>query len=161
LRDARVAVHDRLHSEKTWLTLFFGTLNARNGGTLQGTLINFGQTEFGASASNGMDTNGYAFVPVSCAAQQRCGMVLAFQGCNQTQAQMQTTWIKQAGIDEWADTNNFVVLYPYVVQTSSSPSNGSGCWDWWGYDGSNYALKSGTQIGIVYKMVQRIDPSAP
>jgi poly(3-hydroxybutyrate) depolymerase len=148
-------------SEQTWLTLFLGSLNPRNNGTLHGTLVNFGQTEFGAASNNGMDTNGYLFVPATCGVQQRCGLVLAFSGCSSTQADIQTKWVTEAGIDEWADSNNFVVLYPYTVNTSSNPSNSKGCWDWWGYDGANYSLKSGTQISIVYKMVQRIDPSAP
>jgi poly(3-hydroxybutyrate) depolymerase len=148
-------------SERTWLSLFFGSLNPRNNGGAIGSLLNFDQTEFGASASNGMDTNGYVYVPPTCAAQMRCGLVLAFHGCRQIQSAIGTTWIKDAGINEWADTNNFVVLYPYVVQSTVSPTDPQGCWDWWGYDDSNYALKSGTQLSIIYKMVQRVDPSAP
>jgi poly(3-hydroxybutyrate) depolymerase len=148
-------------SERTWLSLFFGSLNARNNGTLQGSLLNFDQTEFGATASNGMDTNGWAFVPQSCAAQQKCGLVLAFHGCRQIQSAIGQTFIKEAGIDEWADTNNFVVLYPYVITSTLSPTDPQGCWDWWGYDDANYSLKSGTQMGIIYKMIQRVDPSAP
>jgi poly(3-hydroxybutyrate) depolymerase len=152
------AVYD---SEHTWLSLFFGALNPRNSGTLQGSLVNFDQTEFGASAANGMDTNGWAFVPQSCAGQQRCGLVLAFHGCRQIQSAIGTTFVKEAGINEWADTNNFVVLYPYVITSIVNPTDPQGCWDWWGYDDPNYATKSGTQLSIIYKMVQRIDPSAP
>jgi poly(3-hydroxybutyrate) depolymerase len=149
-------------SERTWLSLFLGSLNGRNNGTLLGSLLNFDQTEFGASTSNGMDTNGYVFVPPACAAQQRCGLILALHGCRQVQAAIQTTWIKEAGINEWADTNNVVVLYPYVVLSTVNPTDPQGCWDWWGYDNDpNYSLKSGIQLGIVYKMIQRIDPSAP
>ena len=149
-------------SEKTWLTLFFGKLHARNNGALHGRLLNFDQTEFGASASTGMDTNGYIFVPHSCAEQNRCGVVMAFHGCRQIQSAIQTKWIQQAGIDEWADTNNFVVVYPYAITSTVNPTNPQGCWDWWGYDNDpNYAVKSGVQMSIIYRMVQRIDPSAP
>lgn len=143
-------------SEKTWLTLFFGKLNPRNNGALHGTLINFDQTEFGASASNSMSTNGYVFVPKTCASGHVCGLVLAFHGCLQTQADIGTKFITESGIDEWADTNGVIVLYPYAVKSSTIPYNPNGCWDWWGYDGSDYALKSGTQISIVYKMAQRV-----
>ncbi len=149
-------------SVRSWLTLHFGGLNARNNGALSGSLINFDQAEFGASPSTGMDSNGYVFVPQSCAAMQRCGLVVAFHGCRQVQAAIQTKWIREAGINEWADTNNFIVLYPYAILSTVNPTNPQGCWDWWGYDNDpNYATKSGVQIGIIYKMVQRIDPSAP
>jgi len=149
-------------SEKTWLTLFFGRLHDRNNHELHGSLLNFDQTEFGASPSTGMDTNGYIFVPHSCAEKHRCGVVLAFHGCRQVQAAIQTQWIKQAGINEWADSNNFVVVYPYAILSTVNPTNPQGCWDWWGYDNDpSYANKNGVQIGIIYKMIQRIDPSAP
>ena len=143
-------------SEQTWLTKFIGPLNAKNTGTLGGTLINFDQTEFGAAASNSLDTNGYVYVPKNCANGQSCSFVLALHGCLQYQAIIQTKFITESGINEWADTNNVVVMYPYAIASQSNPSNGNGCWDWWGYDDANYSLKSGTQIAIVYKMVQRV-----
>ena len=143
-------------SEQTWLEGFFGHLHPRNGGPLKGKLVRFDQTEFGAAASNSMDTNGYAFVPDRCSDHDRCGLVVAFHGCLQTQADIGTKFVTEAGIDEWADTNGIVVLYPYAVKSSTVPFNPQGCWDWWGYDDPNYALKSGTQASIVYKMVQRV-----
>ncbi len=143
-------------SEQTWLQAFFGNLHKRNSETLNGALIHFDQTAFGASASNSMDTNGYAFVPKSCASGHSCGLVLAFHGCLQTQADIGTKFITEGGINAWADTNNVVVLYPFAVKSPTVPTNPNGCWDWWGYDDPNYALKSGTQISIVYKMVQRL-----
>jgi poly(3-hydroxybutyrate) depolymerase len=144
-------------SEQTWLQAFFGTLKPRNNNeTLNGTLVHFDQTAFGATASNSMDTNGYVFVPKGCSVGQQCGLVLALHGCLQTQADIGTKFISESGIDAWADRNNIVVLYPYALKSSTVPLNPNGCWDWWGYDDPNYALKSGTQISIVYKMVQRL-----
>jgi poly(3-hydroxybutyrate) depolymerase len=144
-------------SEQTWLTMLFGTLHPRNDRALQGALMRFDQTEFGASASNSMDTNGTIFVPKACAAGTQCGFVLALHGCLQTHAVIGDRFVTEAGLDEWADTNDIIVLYPYAVAASGpSPYNPNGCWDWWGYDDSHYALKSGTQMTIVYKMVQRV-----
>src|SRR5581483_6520293 len=143
-------------SESVWLGMFFGTLSAKNTGTLNGTLVNFDQTAFGASATNSMDTNGYLFVPKSCASGTQCGLVVAFHGCVQTQASIGTDFVTEAGIDQWADTNNILVLYPYAAASNSNPTNPNGCWDWWGYDDANYANKNGTQISIVYKMVQKV-----
>jgi len=102
-----------------------------------------------------MDTNGYVFVPRSCAQGRSCALVLALHGCLQTQADIGTKFVTESGIDEWAETNGIVVLYPYAIK-STAPVNPKGCWDWWGYDDPNYALKSGTQISIVYKMVERM-----
>ena len=151
--DRGTAVYD---SEQTWLKTFLGSLRPRNNGTLDGALINFDQTAFGAGPSNSMDSNGYVFVPKHCAAGRPCGMVLAFHGCLQTQADIGTKFITEAGIDAWADTNDVVVLYPYAAKSQVSPTNPNGCWDWWGYDDPNYALQSGTQVSIVYKMVERV-----
>jgi poly(3-hydroxybutyrate) depolymerase len=143
-------------SERTWLTAFFGRLEPRSEGRLRGQLVNFDQTEFGAAAANSMDTNGYYFVPKRCTERHPCGLVVAFHGCLQTQADIGTKFVTESGIDEWADSNDIVVLYPYAVKSSTVPFNPQGCWDWWGYDDPNYALKSGTQTTIVYKMVQRL-----
>jgi hypothetical protein len=143
-------------SERTWLSEFFGPLRPRNDGRLQGQLINFDQTTFGAAATNSMDTNGYVFVPRDCAQKQRCGLVVAFHGCLQTQADIGDTYVTEAGLNEWADSNGVIVLYPYAIKSSTVPYNPQGCWDWWGYDDPNYANKAGTQISIVYKMVQRL-----
>jgi poly(3-hydroxybutyrate) depolymerase len=147
------AVYD---SEKTWLTMLLGTLRPRNNGNLRGALVNFDQTEFGAGPANSMDTSGWVFVPRRCAAGNRCALVLALHGCQQTQPDIGTRFITEGGIDAWADTNNVVVLYPYAVKSQPSPYNPQGCWDWWGYDDPYYSLKIGTQISIVYRMVQRV-----
>lgn len=147
-------------SENTWLSLLFGKLKPRNSGTLRGRLVKFDQTEFGAAAGNSMDTTGYVYVPASCASGATCGFVVAFHGCLQGQAQIGDKFVTESGINEWADTNAIVVLYPYAVEAPGpTPYNPNGCWDWWGYDDANYSLKSGTQIGIVYKMVQRVTGS--
>jgi len=142
-------------SEQTWMSYFYGTLNAKNTGTLGGTLINFNQTPYGGG-SNSLDTNGYIFVPSACASGTQCKLILALHGCVQGQAQIGTKFISESGIDQWADTNNMVVLYPYAVESSSSPSNPNGCWDWWGYTNSSYSLQSGVQMQFLYNMVKHV-----
>jgi len=143
-------------SEHTWLQMFFGHLQPRNDGSLHGQLVQFNQTEFGAAASNSMDTTGWMYVPRSCAQGQRCGLIVAFHGCLQTQADIGNAYATESGIDPWADSNGIVVLYPYAIKSATVPYNPQGCWDWWGYDDPNYSVKAGTQISIVYKMVQRL-----
>ena len=45
--------------------------------------------------------------------------------------------------------------YPQV-DTSSSPDNEYGCWDWWGYTGRNYAHKSAPQMKAIMAMLKRL-----
>jgi poly(3-hydroxybutyrate) depolymerase len=147
-------------SVKTWLTMFLGSLVPRNDGKLQGSLMTFDQTEFGASPNVGMSQTGSVFVPKSCMQGRTCGFVLALHGCLQQSALVGNRWVTEAGINEWADTNGLVVLYPDTVATSApQPTNPNGCFDWWGYSNQsdpNYALKSGLQMSVLYAMVQRV-----
>lgn len=58
---------------------------------------------------------------------------------------------------EWDDTNNIIVLYPQAVPiVTITEINNQGCWDWWGYDDPNYAVKSGRQVLMTTRMVDRI-----
>ena len=141
-------------SQKTWLTYFFGSVNARNTGTPAGTLINFDQTPYGGGA-NDLDTNGYLYVPNTCGGGAQCKLIVALDGCVQTQASIGTKFVTEAGLNKYADTNNILVLYPYQV-SSSTPNNPNGCWDWWGFEGSNYALKTGPQMAAIKRMVDRV-----
>jgi poly(3-hydroxybutyrate) depolymerase len=147
-------------SVKTWLTMFLGPLKARNGGKLSGTLSAFDQTEFGATSNLSMSPTGSVFVPKSCAQGQTCGLVLAMHGCLQEASLIGDRWVKQAGINEWADTNRLVVVYPDTIASSApGPTNPNGCFDWWGYSNQydpSYALKSGLQMTTLYAMVQRV-----
>ena len=147
-------------SVKTWLTLFLGALHPRNGGKLQGSLMTFDQTEFGASPNVSMSPTGSVFVPKSCADGKTCGFVLALHGCLQQSQLIGDKWVTEAGINEWADTNGLIVLYPDTIATSApQPTNPNACFDWWGYSNQvdpNYALKSGLQMSVLYSMVQRV-----
>jgi poly(3-hydroxybutyrate) depolymerase len=139
-------------SEQVWLAKFLGTLNAKNTGALTGSLMNFDQTPYGGG-SNELDTSGWLFVPASCASGASCALVVALDGCAQYQAAINNEFVTQSGLDQWADTNNIIVLYPYQTTGGSNPS---GCWDWWGYTNSSYALKSGIQMAAIFNMVQHL-----
>jgi poly(3-hydroxybutyrate) depolymerase len=147
-------------SVKTWLTMFLGPLKPRNNGKLSGTLSAFDQTEFGATPNLSMSPTGSVFVPRSCAQGQTCGLVLALHGCLQEASLIGERWVKEAGIDEWADTNKLVVVYPDTIASSApGPTNPNACFDWWGYSNQydpNYAVKSGLQMTVLYAMVQRV-----
>ena len=148
------AVYD---SEQVWLTRFFGALKPKNQGTLKGSVITFDQNPFapgGNAAAISMDNTGYAFVPAACASGASCGLVLALHGCLQYAGAIGTTFVDDAGINQWADTNRIIVLYPQTIPTAII--NGEGCWDWWGYlNDPNYAQKSGPQMQALDAMVAR------
>jgi len=136
----------------------YGTLNPPNTGTLSGTIQKFDQAAFYSGSINaiGMATSAYAYIPANCAAQQPCTVHVAYHGCLQNAATIGSDYYTHAGYNQWADTNNFIVLYPQTVTTSTGPVNPDGCWDWWGYNAANYAQQSGAQITVVMAMLQHL-----
>ncbi|MGP6158830.1 MAG: prolyl oligopeptidase family serine peptidase [Vulcanimicrobiaceae bacterium] len=150
------AVYDSVH---TWLSMFFGKLRSRNDGHLAGTLSTFDQTEFGASPNVSLANTGSVFVPRDCAWGARCAFILTLHGCLQQAALIGTKWVDEAGINEWADRNDIVVVYPDTIASSSpGPLNPNACFDWWGYSNvvdPNFALRSGLQMTVLYAIVQR------
>ncbi|MGZ3239836.1 MAG: extracellular catalytic domain type 2 short-chain-length polyhydroxyalkanoate depolymerase [Burkholderiaceae bacterium] len=148
--------------EKTFLTMFYGTLNAKNTGTLGGSYVQFNQNEFCPNSTCSgidMDTTGWAYVPANCANGQTCKVHLAIHGCVQYQGIIQQQFVQKSGINEWADTNNIIVVYPQLIAQGDNTKAGynpNGCWDFWGYNGSDYALRSGKQMVAVMAMINRI-----
>ncbi len=137
----------------TLLQHLYGTLNARKSGTLDGSLIEFDQTPFGAG--HGMGVSGWVFVPKNCAAGASCRLHVALHGCRQNASDIGDVFVRNAGYNRWADANNIVVLYP---QTGKGATNS--CWDWWGYDDANYAKKSAPQMTAIMAMVTELSRGA-
>jgi poly(3-hydroxybutyrate) depolymerase len=137
-------------AEQQILSYFFGTLKPRNNGTLTGKLIQFNQSPYAAVS---MDSSAYIFVPANCASGSACKLVVALHGCEQGQSYVGTTFVTESGLNEWADTNSTIVLYPQAVPSGANPD---GCWDWWGYGGSNYSVSGGVQVNAIWSMMQRI-----
>ncbi len=143
--------------EQTFLGMFYGTLNPRHS-SLGGSFLQFNQNQFCPNqncASIDMDSTAWAFVPQSCAQNQACRLVIALHGCLDAQQVVGLTFIERTGINEWADSNNIIVLYPQAI-ASTVPANVDGCWDWWGYTGPNYAFKSAPQMTAIMAEVSRI-----
>lgn len=157
-----------------------------------------------------MADKGYVFVPPQCAdGTTTCKLHVAFHGCRQgyaftgiepdgqpvkkalygarkTEVEKQlrgwTYFVENAGYNEWADTNNFVVLYPQATTRLRPPAslwnpltwlggwwgitdtymqqvNGEGCWDFWAYTDQDYNTKDGQQIAGVWRMIEALVPS--
>ena len=149
------------------LNWIYPGLHPRRQGARAGKLVQFDQSQFlAAPASHGLDTSGWVYLPSRCSAGQPCRLHVAFHGCQQGQSfrRFALPWlpfgppfgdafVQHAGYNEWADTNDIVVLYPQAVTTVANPK---GCWDWWGYDDASYATRKGRQIAAVRAMVDRI-----
>lgn len=137
------------------LKWIYGPLNSKNSGTLSGTFVEFKQTEFIADAAvHGMADTGWLFVPANCGSKRLCKLHVVLHGCGQSVANVSDKYYRNTGYNQWADSNDLIVLYPQVA--GSSPGNPNGCWDWWGYDDANYAKKSGRQMAAIKGMVDRI-----
>jgi poly(3-hydroxybutyrate) depolymerase len=126
-------------------------LSART--TASGQLIQVDQPGFDAAQ---MLPNAYLYVPHSCAANERCGIHIVFHGCQQSSEFVGDTFVRDAGYNEWAESNHLLVLYPQVASSKMMPLNPRGCWDWWGYTGENYATRSGAQIASVMAMIDAL-----
>ncbi|RKN41104.1 PHB depolymerase family esterase [Micromonospora endolithica] len=141
-----------------FLRKLLGSVAAPNTGPLGGTLIRFNQNTFAVNGwANGlsMDSNGFAYVPSSCAAGQSCRLLVALHGCLQGAGKVGTAFVDRANLNQYADTNRLIVLYP---QATTSAVNPNGCWDWWGYLGAtNYPIKGGAQLETIMNMVRRLD----
>jgi poly(3-hydroxybutyrate) depolymerase len=164
------------------LAQILGTLNApRPTGQLSGRFIKFYQNEFfepsnltAQELKNGFSMNeyGFAYVPNACKDGQLCRIHVVFHGCKQIYNRNPDAsdfspddasnpfglqFVKHAGYNEWADTNNLIILYPQAQKVW--PMNPRGCYDWWGYlagTADTYATKQGPQMKAVYAMLERI-----
>lgn len=147
---------------KAVLQKFYGTLNARNNAPAASNYIEFNQAEF--TSNPGMATNGWLYVPASCASGTQCKLHVALHGCQQSTDKIGDKYVKNTGYSRWADTNNIIVLFPQTkidntsrsTAASGSLANPNACWDWIGWYGSNFAQKNGTQMAAIKAMVDRI-----
>jgi len=142
--------------EHAFLSQWIGSVNAPNLGTSAGQLISFSQNTYapsGNASAVGLGPTGYEYVPNSCANGAACRLVLALHGCAQNTTDVGSAFIDDSYLNEYADTNGLVVLYPQVSATNTA--NPLGCWDWWGYlpHDTNYAQKSGAQMTTLMNMV--------
>jgi hypothetical protein len=152
----------------------------RNTKSSMSNVVAFDQTAYGADPTlNSMATSGYLYIPPQCsveilhpqlqtaAAHQthgdgstqtpqplRCHLHVNFHGCLQNAATVGLDYIQQNTLNEWADSNNIVILYPQVA--SDDILNPNSCFDWWGYAGEDYMTKTGPQMVMVRAMVENL-----
>ena len=74
------------------LQQIYGTLNARNTGTLGGTFTEFDQTAF--VTNHGMATTGWVYVPQACTAGTQCKVHVVLHGCKQNVATVGDKYVR-------------------------------------------------------------------
>lgn len=121
-----------------------------------GQLLTIQQQALGGDTAASLGEVGYLYVPPSCAAGRSCTLHISFHGCKQYSAAVGDAYAKGAGFNEWADSNDLVVLYPQTDKSAMAPFNPNGCWDWWGYTDGNYANQQGPQIKAVMALAKAI-----
>lgn len=162
--------HAFANMNSTW-NATLGTYNPSN-------MYQFDLGAFGASSSISLDTTAYLYVPSACSSANgnlggvirvgedglpkysngehaaECYLHVNFHGCEQQRSNLSphTLYVAHTGLNQWAESNNIVILYP---QTVGNPllENPNGCFDWWGYTNSNYANKKGPQMKVIKSAV--------
>ena len=139
-----------------------------------GRIVAFDQAEFvsAGARANGLSDTGYLYVPKDCEPGHPapCRLHIVLHGCTQSSEALGDEFYTKIGVNEWADANRIVVLYPQAHATTVAElppqagltalidANPYGCWNWWGYaEDSQFLTKNGVQISAIWAMVRRIE----
>lgn len=110
----------------------------------------------------GMDEVAFVYVPETCEAGDLCRLHIALHGCNQGHEVIEEDYVRLTGYNRWAEANGIVVLYPQALKLDPpfwdlfSPRNPEGCWDWWGYSGSDYLSHDAPQMAAIARMADAL-----
>ncbi|MES2855282.1 MAG: PHB depolymerase family esterase [Bdellovibrionota bacterium] len=133
------------------LTHLYTALNQRTN-TVVSPITKFSQEPFRAGAD--LLSEGYIFIPKACSAGKKlCRLHIAFHGCLMNSDAVGDVFASKSGYNNWAETNDIVVLYPQADRSSKNPN---GCWDWYGSNSADYANRRGLQIKAVKAMIDRL-----
>jgi hypothetical protein len=142
--------------------------NSTRGAYHSSHMVEFSQSNYGASSSNSMDSVGYLYVPSRCGtpvpvgsgahsielrnATAKCHVHMNWHGCLQERSVVGDSYVSITGLNEWAESNDIVIVYP---QAAASLLNPKGCFEWWAFDGMGYkfATKNGAQITMFHAML--------
>lgn len=133
------------------LNHIYGNLNQRVPASAK-NIFSFDQNKYINADKFSTADNGYAYVPTTCQNGQSCRIHIVFHGCLQTTEDIQNIFYTKTGFNEWAESNNLIVVYPQAKKDIFL--NPEGCWDWWGYTGPTFHTKAGPQIQAIYNMIK-------
>ena len=92
-------------------------------------LFSFAQNTYVAASPSlsSLSDIGYVYIPSSCEDRRTvCSLHISFHGCEQTLNDIGTVYAVHAGFNEWAESNNIIVLYPYAIRSKLVPYNPNG-----------------------------------
>lgn len=115
-------------------------------------LLEFDQSDYTDVWLAGLSTRGWIYIPTNCQVS-KCSVHFSFHGCMMYYDLISDAFIKESGLNEWAESNNIIIIYP---QTRPGSYNPAGCWDVYGYTGPNFALKSSLQMSAIYAMSTKV-----
>jgi poly(3-hydroxybutyrate) depolymerase len=141
------------------LSHIYGSLNPRAAAAPDASIHRVDQRPYYDTADESVSLHGtaYVYVPQRCRQGSPCSLHVAFHGCQQSVERIGEQFVRQAGYNEWAESNDLVIFYPQARAWSGSAlgmdANPKGCWDWWGYSGSDYHRRNGKQPAAVANMI--------
>jgi poly(3-hydroxybutyrate) depolymerase len=123
-----------------------------------GELVEFDQTDFIQGATwMSMDKKGFAYIPRGASNGEQCSVHVALHGCKQHRGAIGNEFAQHAGYNEWAESNNIIILYPQAsAQSNFGIFNPMASFDWWGFTGPDYAFRTSRQMRSIVNMVQRV-----
>lgn len=110
-------------------------------------LHSFDQSAYGDAWQAGMSSRGFVYLPAYCVNNAECEVIVVFHGCHQNYDSIGNVFITESGFNEWAESNDIIVIYPQTIKTQH---NMGGCWDTWGYTNSNFSVQAGLQMKLVH-----------
>jgi poly(3-hydroxybutyrate) depolymerase len=133
----------------------YGAIQSNAPTTGPGTLRTFDQRSYAAAAgSTSFADEGWLYVPNGCTADDAspCRLHVVFHGCKQGASFVGDAFVRRSGYLEAGEAGRIVMLFPQLKPTMQ-PLNPLGCWDWWGYEGAEYATQRGPQVRAVRAMI--------
>ena len=124
--------------------------------TTTGELVEINQHQLSKAATTTLAKTGYLYIPQHCAGGEPCQLHVSFHGCRQNADNVGDAYVTGTGLNNYADTNNIVIVYPQTQASNINPFNPNACWDWWGYTGADYATKEGMQLKAIHQLVQAL-----
>jgi hypothetical protein len=139
------------------LQQIYGTLNPKVS-SISKNYFSFKQSEYFSSDNWDiaiMADDGFLYVPTACQGNySACKLHVVMHGCGENYLESFSTVIYNAGYSQWAEANDMILLFPQA--SMDLLLNPMGCWDWWGYTNSDFALKKGVQMAGIFAMTQSL-----
>lgn len=139
------------------LSTLYGSLKSRTS-MVSANLMSFKQASYiPAGVPSSLGDNGWIYVPTACQKSgTTCSLHISLHGCEQVESVIGNQYAMYAGYNEWAESNNIIVLYPYAAISKILPYNPNGCWDWWGYTGPYYGVQEGVQVRFLMNLIKAV-----